>query len=109
MTAYRKNSNGRVSAKLDVTGLRSAWAGRFRTLPAALHSGPRTARLRGWLDYHQDAVDDLRTVRMTLVLQVCARARRSLDPRFDGKLYIGALGSRVYGPPVVPSLPGKDT
>src|SRR5437660_1716950 len=108
MTAYRKNSNGRVSAKLDVTGLRSAWAGRFRTLPAALHSGPRTSRIRGWLDYHQDAVDDLRTVCMTLDLQVCSRARLSRDPRFDGKFYIGVLGSRVYCRPICPAPTAKE-
>ena len=41
--------------------------------------------------------------RMMLDWQVCSRARLSRDPRFDGKFYIGVLGSRVYCRPICPA------
>jgi AraC family transcriptional regulator of adaptative response / DNA-3-methyladenine glycosylase II len=37
---------------------------------------------------------------MTLDWQVCSRARLSRDPRFDGKFYIGVIGSGVYCRPI---------
>jgi AraC family transcriptional regulator, regulatory protein of adaptative response / DNA-3-methyladenine glycosylase II len=40
---------------------------------------------------------------MTLDWKVCSRARLSRDPRFDGKFFIGVLGSRVYCRPVCPA------
>lgn len=40
---------------------------------------------------------------MILNWQVCSRARLSRDPRFDGKFYIGVLGSRVYCRPICPA------
>src|ERR1700676_564262 len=33
---------------------------------------------------------------MNLDWQVCSRARLSRDPRFDGRFFIGVVGSRVY-------------
>ena len=33
---------------------------------------------------------------MTLDLQVCSQARRSRDPRFDGKFFIGVLSTKIY-------------
>ena len=40
---------------------------------------------------------------MILNWQVCSRARLSRDPRFDGKFFIGVLGSRVYCRPICPA------
>ena len=44
----------------------------------------------------------------TLDRQVCSRARLSRDPRFDGKFYIGVLGSRVYCRPTCPAPTAKE-
>jgi AraC family transcriptional regulator of adaptative response / DNA-3-methyladenine glycosylase II len=40
--------------------------------------------------------------------KVCSRARLSRDPRFDGKFYIGVLGSRVYCRPICPAPTAKE-
>jgi len=45
---------------------------------------------------------------MILDWQVCSRARLSRDPRFDGKFYIGVLGSRVYCRPTCPAPTAKE-
>jgi AraC family transcriptional regulator of adaptative response / DNA-3-methyladenine glycosylase II len=40
--------------------------------------------------------------------QVCSRARLSRDARFDGKFFIGVLGSRVYCRPICPAPTAKE-
>ena len=45
---------------------------------------------------------------MMLDWRVCSRARLSRDPRFDGKFYIGVLGSRVYCRPICPAPTAKE-
>ncbi len=45
---------------------------------------------------------------MQLDWRVCSRARLSRDPRFDGKFYIGALGSGVYCRPICPAPTCKE-
>lgn len=40
--------------------------------------------------------------------RICSRARLSRDPRFDGKFYIGVLGSRVYCRPICPAPTAKE-
>lgn len=40
--------------------------------------------------------------------KICSRARLSRDPRFDGKFYIGVLGSRVYCRPICPAPTAKE-
>src|ERR1039457_4733141 len=45
---------------------------------------------------------------MNLDLQVCSRARLSRDPRFDGKFFIGVVGSRVYCRPICPAPTAKE-
>jgi AraC family transcriptional regulator of adaptative response / DNA-3-methyladenine glycosylase II len=45
---------------------------------------------------------------MKLDWQVCSRARLSRDPRFDGKFFIGVLGSRVYCRPICPAPTAKE-
>src|SRR5580658_1136785 len=45
---------------------------------------------------------------MNLDWQVCSRARLSRDARFDGKFFIGALGSRVYCRPICPAPTCKE-
>ena len=45
---------------------------------------------------------------MKLDWGVCSRARLSRDPRFDGKFYIGVLGSRVYCRPICPAPTAKE-
>jgi len=48
------------------------------------------------------------TENMTLDWHVCSRARLSRDPRFDGKFFIGVLGSRVYCRPICPAPTAKE-
>src|SRR5579871_4325437 len=45
---------------------------------------------------------------MTLDWQVCSRARLSRDSRFDGKFYIGVVGSGVYCRPICPAPTAKE-
>ena len=45
---------------------------------------------------------------MNLDWQVCSRARLSRDPRFDGKFYIGVIGSGVYCRPICPAPTAKE-
>ena len=45
---------------------------------------------------------------MMLDWRVCSRARLSRDPRFDGKFYIGVLGSKVYCRPICPAPTAKE-
>jgi AraC family transcriptional regulator, regulatory protein of adaptative response / DNA-3-methyladenine glycosylase II len=45
---------------------------------------------------------------MKLDLQVCERARLSRDARFDGKFFIGVLGSRVYCRSICPAPTAKE-
>jgi AraC family transcriptional regulator of adaptative response / DNA-3-methyladenine glycosylase II len=45
---------------------------------------------------------------MNLDLQVCSRARLTRDPRFDGKFFIGVLGSGVYCRSICPAPTAKE-
>jgi AraC family transcriptional regulator of adaptative response / DNA-3-methyladenine glycosylase II len=45
---------------------------------------------------------------MTLDMQTCSRARLSRDPRFDGKFFIGVVGSRVYCRSICPAPTAKE-
>jgi AraC family transcriptional regulator, regulatory protein of adaptative response / DNA-3-methyladenine glycosylase II len=45
---------------------------------------------------------------MNLDWQICSRARLSRDARFDGKFFIGVLGSRVYCRPICPAPTAKE-
>jgi AraC family transcriptional regulator, regulatory protein of adaptative response / DNA-3-methyladenine glycosylase II len=45
---------------------------------------------------------------MELDWQICSRARLSRDPRFDGKFFIGVLGSGVYCRPICPAPTAKE-
>jgi AraC family transcriptional regulator, regulatory protein of adaptative response / DNA-3-methyladenine glycosylase II len=45
---------------------------------------------------------------MTLDWQICSRARLSRDARFDGKFFIGVLGSRVYCRCICPAPTAKE-
>src|SRR5512146_917984 len=45
---------------------------------------------------------------MKLDWQVCSRARLSRDPRFDGKFFIGVLGSRVSCRSICPAPTAKE-
>jgi AraC family transcriptional regulator of adaptative response / DNA-3-methyladenine glycosylase II len=49
------------------------------------------------------STDDVGSTPMNLDWRICSRARLSRDPRFDGKFYIGVLGSRVYCRPICPA------
>jgi AraC family transcriptional regulator of adaptative response / DNA-3-methyladenine glycosylase II len=48
------------------------------------------------------------TENMNLDCQVCSRARLSRDPRFDGKFFIGVIGSRVYCRSICPAPTAKE-
>lgn len=45
---------------------------------------------------------------MNLDWRICSRARLSRDPRFDGKFFIGVVGSRVYCRPICPAPTAKE-
>jgi AraC family transcriptional regulator, regulatory protein of adaptative response / DNA-3-methyladenine glycosylase II len=45
---------------------------------------------------------------MELDWKICSRARLSRDPRFDGKFFIGVLGSMVYCRPICPAPTAKE-
>jgi len=45
---------------------------------------------------------------MNLDLQVCSRARLTRDPRFDGKFFIGVVGSGVYCRSICPAPAAKE-
>jgi AraC family transcriptional regulator of adaptative response / DNA-3-methyladenine glycosylase II len=45
---------------------------------------------------------------MELDRHVCDRARRSRDPRFDGRFFIGVTSTRVYCRPICPARAPKD-
>src|SRR5271168_5221270 len=45
---------------------------------------------------------------MNLDWQICSRARLSRDPRFDGKFFIGVVGSRVYCRSICPAPTAKE-
>src|SRR5450755_3108882 len=45
---------------------------------------------------------------MNLDWQVCSRARLSRDSRFDGKFFIGVIGSGVYCRPICPAPTAKE-
>jgi len=45
---------------------------------------------------------------MSLDLQVCSRARLSRDARFDGKFFIGVIGSGVYCRSICPAPTAKE-
>ncbi len=45
---------------------------------------------------------------MNLDWHVCSRARLSRDPRFDGKFFIGVIGSGVYCRPICPAPTAKE-
>ncbi|MGA8620716.1 MAG: AlkA N-terminal domain-containing protein [Candidatus Sulfotelmatobacter sp.] len=45
---------------------------------------------------------------MNLGWQVCSRARLSRDPRFDGKFFIGVVGSGVYCRSICPAPTAKE-
>jgi AraC family transcriptional regulator of adaptative response / DNA-3-methyladenine glycosylase II len=45
---------------------------------------------------------------MTLDWQACSRARLSRDPRFDGKFFIGVVGSGVYCRSICPAPTAKE-
>jgi AraC family transcriptional regulator, regulatory protein of adaptative response / DNA-3-methyladenine glycosylase II len=45
---------------------------------------------------------------MVLDWQICSRARLSRDPRFDGKFFIGVVGSRVYCRSICPAPTAKE-
>src|SRR6202167_815904 len=46
---------------------------------------------------------------MNLEWQVCSRARLSRDARFDGKFFIGVIGSGVYCRSICPARTCKET
>src|ERR671912_2844277 len=45
---------------------------------------------------------------MELDRRVCDRARRSRDPRFDGKFFIAVTTTRIYCRPICPARSPKD-
>jgi AraC family transcriptional regulator, regulatory protein of adaptative response / DNA-3-methyladenine glycosylase II len=40
--------------------------------------------------------------------KICARARRTRDPRFDGRFFIGVLTTGIYCRPICPARPPKE-
>src|SRR5208283_2041607 len=67
--------------------------------------GPKTSGLAHRSGYHTCGE---RLKDMDLDWQVCSRARLSRDARFDGKFFIGVLGSRVYCRSICPAPTAKE-
>jgi AraC family transcriptional regulator of adaptative response / DNA-3-methyladenine glycosylase II len=71
--------------------------------------GPETSNPSRRVDYHGGRAAGIAIPHespyeaMTLDWQVCSRARLSRDPRFDGKFFIGVLGSMVYCRSICPA------
>jgi AraC family transcriptional regulator, regulatory protein of adaptative response / DNA-3-methyladenine glycosylase II len=63
--------------------------------------GPKTSNASLESRYHE-------LHEMKLDWQVCSRARLSRDARFDGKFFIGVLGSRVYCRSICPAPTAKE-
>ena len=98
---------GRCSGGLDVSGRGSQKSSSqlipgLKPVPGASERGPKTSNLRPWSRYHGLAKN------MELDWQVCSRARLSRDARFDGKFFIGVLGSRVYCRSICPAPTAKE-
>lgn len=45
---------------------------------------------------------------MKLDPKICARARRTRDPRFDGRFFIGVMTTRIYCRPICPARSPKE-
>ena len=45
---------------------------------------------------------------MVLDRSVCARARKTHDPRFDGRFFVGVLSTRIYCRPICPARSPKE-
>src|SRR5258708_21446717 len=45
---------------------------------------------------------------MSLDPKICPRARRSRDPRFDGRFFIGVMTTRIYCRPICPARSPKE-
>ena len=82
--------------------------------------GPKTSKIRGEVGYPRNAArlreHATRKVsqnggpakNMNLDWRICSRARLSRDPRFDGKFFIGVVGSMVYCRPICPAPTPKE-
>ena len=63
--------------------------------------GPKASSYGRATGYHGSSL-------MELNFQVCSRARLSRDPRFDGKFFIGVIGSGVYCRSICPAPTAKE-
>src|SRR5438309_11067922 len=45
---------------------------------------------------------------MQLSTAICSRARKTRDPRFDGRFFIGVLSTRIYCRPICPARSPKE-
>ena len=45
---------------------------------------------------------------MLLDITTCSRARKTRDPRFDGRFFVGVLTTRIYCRPICPARPPKE-
>ena len=89
---------------MDVSGLDSIGLDIFGPRCRRVYFGPKTSTREPEFAYDEQ----IRSEVMNLDLQVCSRARLSRDPRFDGKFYIGVIGSRVYCRPICPAPTAKE-
>lgn len=71
-----------------------------------MDSGPKTSRTLRTVDY--DLGNRPQESKMNLDLQVCSGARLTRDPRFDGKFFIGVVGSGVYCRSICPAPTAKE-
>ena len=78
-----------------------------------MEHGPKTSNVLFVVDYHGwaiiNSVSDHEFAKdMNLDWQVCSRARLSRDARFDGKFFIGVIGSMVYCRSICPAPTAKE-
>jgi AraC family transcriptional regulator, regulatory protein of adaptative response / DNA-3-methyladenine glycosylase II len=70
--------------------------------------GPRTSSTFAKVGYDLGGKVKNSDPEMNLDLQVCSRARLTRDPRFDGKFFIGVVGSGVYCRSICPAPTAKE-
>jgi AraC family transcriptional regulator, regulatory protein of adaptative response / DNA-3-methyladenine glycosylase II len=102
---------GRLRTSLPVFGKISDPVGNEgppERLFASLPKSTPSSEVRKRLVQSADLVRIQAARHMILDRQICSRARLSRDARFDGKFFIGVLGSRVYCRCICPAPTAKE-
>ncbi len=101
--AAELDARGPEPRELDVHGLG------YQPPNKTMDRSPKTSGTWERVGYDRmEKRSSTRTEEMNLDLQVCSRARLTRDPRFDGKFFIGVVGSGVYCRSICPAPTAKE-